>query len=85
MQQREQLRLVFQIRTRRISKRIARSAIFLVEQVANVRRVLAGNSQVFTDLFVQILGQRLRAFNAQPVQIEIFRVLAGFKQSLRFL
>ena len=40
MEQRKQLGLIFQIRARRVAKRVARAAILLVEQIANVRRVL---------------------------------------------
>src|ERR1022692_4622183 len=58
MQQREQLRLVFQIGARRVSKRVARSAILLMEQIANVRRVVARDSQLLANLLVRQLGQR---------------------------
>ena len=44
MKQREDLRLVFKIRTRWITERVARPAILLMEEVADSRRVLALNT-----------------------------------------
>src|SRR6266403_549146 len=50
LEQRKQLRLILQIRTRRIAKRIPRSAILLMKQIANVRRVFAGDASLFAHL-----------------------------------
>ena len=54
------------------------------EQIANFGGVFAGDSQLFAHLLVMQFRQRLRRFHAQPVQIQIFRVLSAFKQPLRF-
>src|SRR5436309_2158445 len=47
LEQREDLDLIFQVWTRRVSKRIARAAIFLMEEVADAGRVLAANAKFF--------------------------------------
>ena len=49
LQQLEQLRLVFQVRTRRIPKRIARSTILLMEQIVDPRRVIPGKAKLFAN------------------------------------
>ena len=54
-----------------------------MEQIADVRRILACDTQLCAHHLVMILRQRLRRLHAQPVQIEIFRVLSVFKQPLR--
>ena len=85
MQQREQLGLIFQVGARRIAERIARSLILLMEQIANVRRVLARDAQFLAHCFVKIFRQRFRRFHAEPVKIEVPRVLPALKQALCFL
>ena len=46
-QQGKQLGLVFQVRARRIAKRIPRAAILLMKQIAQARRIVAANAQFF--------------------------------------
>ena len=58
MDHREELGLVFEIRARRIAERVARAAIFLVEEIADVRRIVAGDAEFFADALVPKLGQR---------------------------
>jgi hypothetical protein len=82
LQQGKQLSLILQIRAGRIAKRIPRSAIFLMKQVAYVRGILPGNTQLFAHLLVVKFGQGLSGLDAQSVEIEIFRVLAALKQPL---
>ena len=53
LQQREQLGLVFEVGTGGIAKRIARAAILLMEEVADVRGVVAGDSQLLANLLVR--------------------------------
>ena len=69
LQQDEQLRLILQIRARRIPKRIPRPAILLMEQIANRRRILARNPQLLAHRLMMQLRQPLRRLHAQPVQI----------------
>src|SRR5581483_5943655 len=70
--------------TRRITERVARSTIFLVEEIADVLRVVPRNPQFFAHFLVEILCQRFGSLNTQPVQVEILGILTGLKQTLRF-
>src|SRR5271165_3513899 len=85
MQQRKQLGLVFEVRTRRITERIPRSTIFLVEQVANVGRVVAGNAKILAHSVVREFGKRFGGFDTQAVQIQVLRVLSTLEQFLRLM
>src|SRR6185437_2510615 len=67
MQNREQLGLVLEIRTRRIPKRVARAAVFLMEQISDPRRILRADSKLLANLAVHVLGERLSSFHAEPV------------------
>ena len=84
MEQREQLGLVLQIWTCGIAEGIARSTVFLVEEVADVGRIFARDAQLFAHLFVQVFGQGFGSFNAEAMQVEVFGVLPGFEQLLGF-
>ncbi len=84
MEQREQLGLVLQIGTCRIAERIARAAILLVEQIANVRRIFSRDAQLLAHLLVEIFGQGFGGLDAEPVQVEVLGVLPGFEELLRF-
>ena len=84
VQQGKQLGLIFEVGTRRIAERITRSLIFLVEEIADMRRVLARDAQFLAHLFMQIFCQRLRCLYAEPVQIKIARVFTALEQTLRF-
>src|SRR5258706_5075995 len=84
VEQGEEFGLVFQMRTRGISEGIARAAIFLVEEVANVRRVFTRDAEFFAHLFVMIFGEGFGGLDAQSMQVEITGVLARFKETLRF-
>src|ERR1700733_2210202 len=83
LEQSKQLGLILQIRARRIAERISRSAILLMKQIANLRSVFPRNPQSLAHLLVMKLRQRLRRLYAQSVQIQVFRILAAFKQMLR--
>src|SRR5271166_694445 len=85
MQQREQLGLVLEVRTRRIAERIARPAIFLVKEIANMWRVVSGKTKFLTHALVIELGKCFGGLYAQAVQVEVFRVLASFEQLLGFV
>ncbi len=85
MQQRKQLCLVLQIRASGIAERVARSAILLVEQVPDVRRVVARHAQFLANHLVREFGQRLRRLHAQPVKVQILGVLARLEELLRFV
>src|SRR5579863_2093023 len=80
----EELGLILEIRTGRIAERVARPAIFLMEEIANLRRILARDCQFITHLLVMQFGERFGGFHAETMQVEIFGVLAAFKEALRF-
>ena len=67
LQQREELALIFQVGTRGISEGIARATVFLMEQIGDARRIVAGYAQFFSHLFVQQFGERLGSFDAEAV------------------
>jgi hypothetical protein len=79
LEQCEQLRLILQVRARRITERIARPALLLMKEVANLRRVFPGNPQLFAHFLVMQFGERLGGLHAQPVQVEVSRILAAFE------
>src|SRR5436853_7608298 len=64
MKQGEELGLVFEIGARGIAERIARAAIFLVKEIANVGRVFCANPQFFSHFLVVIFGERFGRFHA---------------------
>src|SRR5690348_17195370 len=60
LEQLEQLGLVFQVGARWITERVARATVFLMEQVADFRRILTRDAQLLPHVLVMELGQRLR-------------------------
>ena len=80
--QSKQLRLIFQIRASWIPKRIPRPAILLMKQIANRRSILARNPQLLPHSLMMQLCQSLGGFYAQPMQIQILRILSTLKQLL---
>ena len=83
MQQREQFRLIFQIRTRGVPKRISRPAIFLMKQIADMRGIVPRDPQFFAHILVMQFSQSLGSLHTQPMHVKIFRVFPGLKQALR--
>src|ERR1035438_8053830 len=55
-----------------------------MEQIPNVRRILARNPQFLAHLFMVILGEGLRGFHAQAVQVEIPGIFPTLKEPLCF-
>src|SRR4051812_18505633 len=82
LEQREDLHLVFQARTGRVSERIAGAAILLVEEVADAGRVFAADAKFFPHKLVDILSHCLSRLYSQTVDVQIFRELAGVKELL---
>src|SRR5689334_18020218 len=82
LQQREQLHLVRQIRTRRISEGEARAAVLLVEEVADVRRVFARDAELLAHALVVILGEGFRGLDAEAVEVQVARVLVRVEELL---
>ena len=85
MQQREQLGLVFQIRTRRIPERVARARDISGGRdrgfAANLRR----QCRVLDESLVPTLGQRFGRFHAQAMQVEVLGVLSPFEKLMRLV
>src|SRR5581483_337792 len=78
-------RSIFQIWTCRITKRVARSAILLVEQIGDSRCVIPANAQFSSNLAMYVLGERLGCFDTETVQIEVASVVSSLEQALGFL
>src|SRR5512146_2310318 len=56
-EQRKKLGLLFEVRARRISERIARTAILLVEKVSDAFGVLLADAHLLANDFMHILGE----------------------------
>src|SRR5258708_18270886 len=67
LEQVKDLGLVFQVGARRITERVTRAALFLMKHIANTGRVVAGNAQLFSHVFVEQLGQGLGSLTTQAV------------------
>src|SRR5579875_1596406 len=80
LKQRKNLRLILKIRARRISKRVTRAAVLLVEEIADLLRILASNTEFFTNLPVPQLGQRFGCLYTEPMQIQIAREVARIEE-----
>src|SRR3954468_12365391 len=65
----KQFCLVFQVWASRVAKRVARTAILLMKQVTDVRRVVAGNAQLDSHQPVMELRQGFGGFHAQAMQV----------------
>ncbi len=57
LEQLEELGLVFEIRARRITERVARAAVLLVEEIADVVRVVTGDAKFLADVLVHKFGE----------------------------
>src|SRR5215470_3437538 len=85
MKERKQLGLVLQIWARGISERVPRSPVLLMEQIPDVRRVIAGDAHFLAHELVMKLGEGFRSFYAESVEVEIFCVFPALEQALGFL
>ena len=79
LEQVEDLCLIFQIRARWVSKRVAGAAIFLMEEIGNARRIFGSNTEKFAHLFVSQLCQRLGRFHREAVQIKVLGEVAALE------
>ena len=64
----EKLGLVFNIRTCRVTKAVARTLITLMEKLREFRSVAGRNPQLLPYSLVPPLGQRLGGLDRQPVE-----------------
>src|SRR5882762_7912159 len=83
IEQFKKLRLVFEIRTRRIAKTEPRALITLAKQLIKILRIRISDAQFLTNMFVPVLRQRFGAFDAQPVEIKIVGVVVSLEKLLR--
>ena len=80
LEQFEKLRLIFEIRARRIAKTVTRALISLMEQLRELRSIAARDAEFFANALVPHLGQCLGRFDRQSVEQKIVGVIVRLEQ-----
>jgi len=81
-EQAEKSDLVFHIGAGGIAEAVAATAVMLGEKFSYFPGVLIGDVQLLTNSFMPVFCQGFRCLDAEPVQVEIFRVVVCFKKFL---
>src|SRR2546427_12119765 len=81
-QQLEQLYLMLQAGTRRVTETVARTAIMLAEQLFDLRMIALVDREFFPNLLVPELSQCFRRLDTQAMEVEILLIITGGEQLL---
>ena len=76
-EQLEQHRLVGHVGAGRVAEGEARAAVALLEELAHLARVVAGDAELAADLAVDVLGEALGDLDRQAVQVQVVLVAVG--------
>src|SRR4029077_13908574 len=78
----EQLRLIFKIRARCVTKGIPRALIALTKEPRNFWSVFINNSQLRANDFVPIFRERFRRLDGKAMHIKIIGIRIRFEELL---
>jgi hypothetical protein len=85
LEQDRHLRLFFEVRTRRVAKRVTGALIVRREDPAVVRCILACDPEFLADALVPELGESFRAFHREAVPVQVIGINVRFEELTREL